>query len=96
MPDEQPTPDRAAEEARDDWLILDLLLEEGTHRPWASAEIAREYGHELNAIDAIDRLHGAGLAHKTSDGFVFATRAAVRYHEIVDQASSPRTSPASA
>jgi hypothetical protein len=86
MPDEQPTPDQA----RDDWLILDLLLEEGTHRPWATAEITREYGHELNAIDAIDRLHGAGLAHKTSDGFVFATRAAVRYHELADQALSPR------
>lgn len=90
MPDDQPIPDQATEEARVNWLILDLLLEEGTHRPWAIAEITREYGHELNALDAIDRLHGAGLAHKTSDGFVFATRAAVRYHEIADQAPSPR------
>jgi hypothetical protein len=89
MPNEQPTADQAAEEARLDWLILDLLLEEGTHRPWATAEIVREYGHELNAVDAIDRLHGAGLAHKTSDGFVFATRAAVRYHQIADQAPPP-------
>ncbi len=96
MPDEQPTPDQAAEETRVDWLILDLLLEEGTHRPWATAEIIREYGHELDAIDAIDRLHGAGLAHKTSDGFVFATRAAVRYHELADQAPAPGASPASA
>jgi hypothetical protein len=83
-------PDQAAEEARVDWLVLDLLLEEGTDRPWASAEIAREYGHEMDAIDAIDRLHGAGLAHKTNDGFVFATRAAVRYHELADQAPPPR------
>jgi hypothetical protein len=90
MPDEQPTPYQAAEEARVDWLILDLLLEEGTQRPWATAEITREYGHELNAIDAIARLHGAGLAHKTSDGFVFATRAAVRYHQIAHQAPPPR------
>ena len=90
MPDEQPTPRQAAEEAHVDWRILDFLLEEGTHRPWATAEITREYGHELDAIDAIDRLHGAGLAHKTSDGFVFATRAAVRYHQIADQAPSPR------
>jgi hypothetical protein len=90
MPDEQPTPRQAAEEARVDWLILDLLLEEGTHRPWATAEITREYGHELDAIDAIDRLHGAGLTHKTSDGFVFATRAAVRYHELADNAPPPR------
>ncbi len=96
MPNEQPTPDQAAEEARDDWLILDLLLEAGTHRPWATAEITREYGHELNAIDAIDRLHGAGLAHKTSDGFVFATRAAVRYHELADRVPLSRASPASA
>ncbi len=86
---------RPTTKARADWLILDLLLEEGTRRPWATAEITREYGHELNAIDAIDRLHGAGLTHKTSDGFVFATHAAARYHQIADQAPSPRASPAS-
>jgi hypothetical protein len=82
MPDEQPIPDQAAEEAHTDWFVLDLLLNDEVQRPWAIAEVVREHGHETNAIDAIDRLHGAGLAHKTSDGFVFATRAAIRYREI--------------
>jgi hypothetical protein len=82
MPDEQPTPDPRNDEARVDWLILDLLIDENRQRPWAAAEVAREHGHEENAIDALDRLHGAGLINKTGDGFVFASRAAVRYNEI--------------
>jgi hypothetical protein len=82
MSDEQRRPDQATEEARADWFILDLLLNHDVQRPWAIAEVVREYGHETNAIDAIDRLYGAGLIHKTADGFVFASRAAIRYHAI--------------
>lgn len=84
MPDKQPTPDQATEEARADWFILDLLLNNDVQRPWATAEIVREHGHETNALDALARLCGTGLIHKTSDGFVFASRAAIRYHELVD------------
>jgi hypothetical protein len=82
MPDEQPLPDQATEEARADWFVLDLLLNNDVQRPWAISEVVREYGHEMNAIDAIDRLYGAGLIHKTADGFVFASRAAIRYSEL--------------
>jgi hypothetical protein len=82
MPDRELVPDQGAEEARTDWFILDLLLNDEAQRPWAIAEVVREYGHETNAIDALDRLHGAGLVHKISDGFVFASRAAIRYSEL--------------
>jgi hypothetical protein len=82
MPDREPIPDQGAEEARADWFVLDLLLNGAVQRPWAIAEVVREYGHETNAIDALDRLHGAGLIHKTREGFVFATRAAVRYSQL--------------
>jgi hypothetical protein len=84
MPDEQPIPDQATEEARTDWFILDLLLNNNVQRPWATAEVVREYGHETNATDALGRLYGAGLIHKTADGFVFASRAAIRYRELAD------------
>ncbi len=82
MPDEQPTPDPEYDEPRTDWLVLDLLIDVDRQRPWTVEEVAREHGHEHNAIDAIDRLHGAGLIHRTQDGFVFASRAAIRYNEI--------------
>ncbi len=82
MPDEQPIPDQATEEAHTDWFVLDLLLNNDVQRPWAIAEVVREHGHETNTIDALDRLYGAGLIHKTADGFVFASRAAIRYSEL--------------
>ena len=84
MPDEQPTLDRASAEAYIDRLVLDLLIDDDRQRPLAVAEIVREHGEEADAIDAIDRLYAHGLIHKTSDGFVFASRAAVRYHELPD------------
>jgi hypothetical protein len=82
MPDEQPIPNLAVEEARVDWAVLDILIGPDVQRPWSIAEVARAYGNEREAIDGLNHLHGAGLIHKTQDGFVFATRAAVRFNEI--------------
>jgi hypothetical protein len=82
MPDEQRIHDPKKDEARIDWLVLDLLIDPDRQRPWTTHEVIREHGHMQNALDALDRLHGAGLIHKTHDGFVFASRPAVRYSEI--------------
>jgi hypothetical protein len=81
MPETQPTPDPACDEARIDWAILNLLIDTDQQRPRAVEELIREHGNQRDALDGIDRLHGAGLIHRT-DGFVFATRAAIRYSQI--------------
>ena len=82
MPDEKRIPACESEEARIDWLVLDLLIDDDRQRPWSVHEVIREHGHLQNALDGLDRLHGAGLIHKTEDGFVFATRAAIRFNDI--------------
>ncbi len=81
MPDEKRTPDAAEGEASLDWHVLDLLIDRDQQRPWAVQEVIRAHGHEQNALDALVRLHGDGLIHRTGD-FVFATRAAIRYSQI--------------
>jgi len=34
-------------------------------------------------IDYVNSLHRSGLIHRTTDGYIFATRAAVRHIQIV-------------
>jgi hypothetical protein len=67
-----------------EWIVLDLLVDAEVQRPWSVEEVIREIGSPIAAADALDGLHAAGLIHRTADGFVFATRAAVRYHEIAE------------
>jgi len=74
------TPDEQRD--RDDWGVLDLLIHAKDQRPWTAEEITRELGPQFDVVDAIDSLYGAGLVHRTSDGFVFASRAALRFHEL--------------
>jgi hypothetical protein len=83
MPDTQPTPaspDPAAYATEE--TILDLFLYGDSHRPLTLHEVGLEIGSEAVAADAIANLHAAGLIHKTSDGFLFASRAAVHHHNI--------------
>lgn len=82
MPETQPTPDLACDEARIDWAILNLLIDSDQQRPRAIEELVREHGNQRDALDAVDRLYRAGLIHRTRDDFVFATRAAIRYSQI--------------
>jgi hypothetical protein len=61
-----------------------LTLGDDVQRPWTPHEMALEIGSNAVVEDTIADLHAAGLIHKTSDGFVFATRAAIRYHQITE------------
>jgi hypothetical protein len=68
-----------------DWAILDVLTEPQLQRPWSLEELARELGtigEPGEIADGTYRLHTAGLIHRTTDGFLFATRAALRYAEV--------------
>jgi predicted transcriptional regulator len=82
MPDEQPSSASTAKAATTEWVVLDLLLGGDEQRPWSVEELVREIGRPVDVADAIANLHAAGLIHRTTDGFVFATRAAVRFHQI--------------
>lgn len=65
-------------EEHTDAVILEALLDTNAQRPWTVAEVAREFDlSEENASDSVGRLARAGLVHR-HDGFVFASRAAVR------------------
>ena len=79
MPDVEPTP---PPEQSAQAIVLDLLVGVENHWPWSVEEVAREISAPIDAADAIDALYGAGLIHRTADGFVFPTRAAVRYSQI--------------
>lgn len=55
---------------------MSLLLVQDGQRPWSTEELIREVGREIDIHDAIADLQRVGLIHRTTDGFVFATRAA--------------------
>jgi hypothetical protein len=82
MPDESPTP-------AERWDVMErdvLYLLTGDDLPiWSVEDIGRNIESPNNAVDAVRNLHCAGLLHQTSDGFVFATRAAFRLVEMVGQ-----------
>jgi predicted transcriptional regulator len=63
-----------------EWKALNLLLDQ--QRPSSLEELGRELDDPIAAIDAIANLRAAGLAHRSSEGFVFATRAAVYFNAI--------------
>jgi hypothetical protein len=57
--------------------VLGLLLYSEFWGPWSDAELDRAIDGEIPAGDAVAGLHAAGLVHRC-EGFVWATRAAVR------------------
>jgi hypothetical protein len=68
-------------DAVNDGTIMAMLLTDDGQRPWAVEEVVREFGNEVAVIDSLNRLHGGGLIHRL-DGFVFATRAALRSDQL--------------
>ena len=67
----------AEQDAEIDDVVLGLLLDSHAGL-WSVSELEREIGDRVAAQDSLARLYGAGLAHRLSEGFVFATRAALR------------------
>lgn len=76
MPDAEPTLMPAESKTRTESTIMSLLLVLDDQRPWSIEELIRSIGRELDTRDAIADLHAVGLVHRTSDDFVFPTRAA--------------------
>jgi hypothetical protein len=79
---DDPTRTAAEEENDADAAVLRLLVAPGVLAPLSIDEVAAETGLTTLAVtDAVNRLHGAGLAHKC-EHFVFATVAARRFDEL--------------
>jgi hypothetical protein len=83
----QPTPESPAvrlDGAERD--LLYLLTEPGDGQPvWSVPDLARQLANTRDADVAITGLLQAGLIYQTTDGFVFASRAAVRMVQMVGQ-----------
>jgi len=83
MPDEKPTHDPADRHRQIEQGIIYLLTDPEDNQPlWALEDLAREMSeHDIMAY--VRPLQEAGLIHQTSDGHVFASRAAVRQVQLV-------------
>ena len=83
MPDENPIPNVAERYDVMEREVLYLLTEPDDGQPlWSVEDIGREIESDEPMLPVRGLLR-AGLAHRTTDGFVFATRAAVRMVQMV-------------
>ena len=87
MPNEQRTPDPAAESDLAERDVIYLLTDPEGRRHWSVQEVGNELESQGDAADALRALARAGLIHRDSDDFVFATRSAIRYRELIGEAS---------
>jgi hypothetical protein len=83
MPDAQPIPDALRKHRETELDILYLLTDPEDNQPlWTLGDLGREI-ETPEIIDYILPLQQAGLVHRTADGHVFASRAAVRQIQLV-------------
>lgn len=80
-----PTPESRAD--RLDQIEQDVLYlltgMKGEQSIWSVPDLGREIEDADDADVAVRGLHQAGLVHRTTDGFVFASRAGVRVVQLV-------------
>jgi hypothetical protein len=83
MPDQQPIRDPLEKALTTEREILYALTDPTDIQPlWTIEDLAREMD-ERDITHYVSMLRRAGLVHRTSDGHVFASRAAVRQIQIV-------------
>jgi hypothetical protein len=83
MPAEDPNEDRLHPLDELERSTLYLLTRPEDGQPlWSVEDIGREIESD-EPIGPVRGLHRAGLVNKTSDGYVFATRAGVRLVQLI-------------
>ncbi len=88
MSDAQPSltdPARESDQLERD--VIYLLTDPEGQRHWSVQEVGNEIESRGAAADALHALARAGLIHRDSDDFVFATRPAIRFRELIGEAS---------